>query len=82
MVPGGPEDYLFLRASSFLYVTSSDSLIPLSGAFHCSLRRCYIACVEICFAWWKDAVALHYYITQIKKLVYLIGFKYQYELDL
>jgi hypothetical protein len=34
------------------------------------------------FAWWKDAVALHYYITRIKKLVCLIGFKYQYELDL
>jgi hypothetical protein len=33
------------------------------------------------FAWWKDAVALHYYITQIKKLAYLIGFKYHYEDD-
>jgi hypothetical protein len=34
------------------------------------------------FAWWKDAVALHYYITQIKKAACLIGFKYHYELDL
>jgi hypothetical protein len=34
------------------------------------------------FAWWKDAVALHYYITQIKKLLYVLGFKYHYELDL
>ena len=33
------------------------------------------------FAWWKDTVALHYYITQIKKLAYLIGFKYHYEDD-
>ena len=42
------EDYLFLRASSFLYGASSDSLIPLSGAFHCSLRRCYVCLWGIC----------------------------------
>jgi hypothetical protein len=82
MVPGKPEDYLFLRASSFLYGASSDSLIPLSGAFHCSLRRCYVCLGGNLFAWWKDAVALHYYITQIKKAACLIGFKYHYELDL
>ena len=34
------------------------------------------------FAWWKDTVALHYYITQIKKLAKLPEFKYHYELDL
>ena len=28
------------------------------------------------FAWWKDAVALRYYITWIKKLAYLLEFKY------
>jgi len=82
MVSGKPEDYLFLRASSFLYGASSDSLIPLSGAFHCSLRRCYVCLWGNLFAWWKDAVALHYYITQIKKLGYVLGFKYHYELDL
>jgi len=29
------------------------------------------------FAWWKDAVALHYYITHKKKLANHIEFKYQ-----
>ena len=82
MVLGKPEDYLFLRASSFLYDASSDSLIPLSGAFHCSLRRCYVCLWGNLFAWWKDTVALHYYITQIKKLAKLPEFKYHYELDL
>jgi hypothetical protein len=32
------------------------------------------------FAWWKDAVALHYYITQIKKSVNVLEFKYGYAL--
>ena len=77
MVPGKPEDYLFLRASSFLYGASSDSLIPLSGAFHCSLRRCYVCLWGNLFAWWKDAVALHYYITQIKIAGNVLEFKYQ-----
>jgi len=30
------------------------------------------------FAWWKDAVALHYYITQIKIAGNVLEFKYQY----
>ena len=82
IVSNRPEDYLFLRASSFLYGASSDSLIPLSGAFHCSLRRCYVCLWEICLPGGRIRLPFDYYITQIKMLVNLFGFKYGYALDI
>jgi len=54
---------LFLRAPSFFVCTSSDS--PLLLQSNSLVIKDVMFCL-VMFAWWKDAVALHLYITYKK----------------
>ena len=82
IVFGKPEGGSVSQSLIIFYVTPSDSL-SLAGAFHCSLRRCYMCLFEIVIcACWMDKVAHRVYITSKEITPLDPEFKYHYAMDL